>query len=250
MADIPEHELEGTRLALAPTLEATAAILPWVAKPKKLRFDPKLNERWIAAGKRLATAWSERHGAGADDIRPAIFGLYAIAIETADANCLRLGEALASAADRLEESVLPPRLIAAMSAAIECLSETEGLEHPAFPERASHFAGRLEASAATARPDERSAVLDQLFVDEASEQIQLMHDALAALPPDAYALTTETLKLAQQAELLEIWGIMHLARQLSECVSRNATDLDSSPVRTEIQNLLKELGTTIATVNR
>lgn len=250
MADIPEHELEGTRLALAPTLEATAAILPWVAKPKKLRFDPKLNERWITAGKRLATAWSERHGAGAEDIRPAIFGLYAIAIETADANCLRLGEALASAADRLEESVLPPRLIAAMSAAIECLSETEGLEHPAFPERASHFAGRLEASAATARPDERSAVLDQLFVDEASEQIQLMHDALAALPPDAYALTTETLKLAQQAELLEIWGIMHLARQLSECVSRNATDLDSSTVRTEIQNLLKELGTTIATVNR
>jgi hypothetical protein len=250
MADIPEHELEGTRLALAPTLEATAAILPWVAKPKKLRFDPKLNERWIAAGKRLATAWSERHGAGAEDIRPAIFGLYAIAIETADANCLRLGEALASAADRLEESVLPPRLVAAMSAAIECLSETEGLEHPAFPERASHFAGRLEASAATARPDERSAVLDQLFVDEASEQIQLMHDALAALPPDAYALTTESLKLAQQAELVEIWGVMHLARQLSECVSRNATDLDSSTVRTEIQNLLKELGTTIATVNR
>ena len=250
MADIPEHELEGTRAALAPTLEATAAILPWVVKPKKLRFDPKLNERWIAAHKRLATAWSERHGACADDIRPAIFGLYAIAIETADANCLRLGEALASAADRLEEDALSPRLIAAMSAAIECLSEADGLEHPAFPERSSHFAGRLEACAKATKIDERSAVLDQLFVDEASEQIQLMHDALAALPPDAYALTTEALKLAQQAELLEIWGVMHLARQLSECITRNAADLDNATVRMEIQNRLEALGTTVSTVNR
>ncbi|MFZ2974300.1 MAG: hypothetical protein WA049_16800 [Ferribacterium limneticum] len=250
MADIPEHELEETRAALAPTLEAAAAILPWVATPRKARFDPKLNERWMAAGKRLAAAWSERHSAGADDVRPAIFSLYAIAIETTDANCLRLGEALASAADRLEEDVLPPRLIAAMTAAIECLSEAEGLEHTAFPERADHFAKRLEAAAATANPDERSVVLDALFVDEASEQIQLMHDALAALPPDAYALATESLKLAQQAELLEIWGIMHLARQLSECIKRHAADLDSPAVRQEVQNRLETLGSTIATVNR
>lgn len=249
MADIPEHELEGTRAALAPTLEATAAILPWVAKPKKLRFDPQLNERWIAAGKRLATAWSERHGAGADDIRPAIFGLYAIAIETADTNCLRLGEALASAADRLEENDLPPRLIAAMSAAIECLSEAEGLEHPAFPERSGHFAGRLEASAKTISTSERSAVLDQLFVEEASEHILLMHDALAALPPDAYALTTETLKLAHQAELLEIWGVMHLARQLSDTISRQLANLDDAPTRATIDKLLADLSAAIAAVN-
>ena len=64
MADIPEHELEETRAALAPTLEATAAILPWVARPKKPRFDAKLNARWIAAGRRLAAAWSARHGGG------------------------------------------------------------------------------------------------------------------------------------------------------------------------------------------
>jgi len=249
MADIPEHELEETRAALAPTLEATAAILPWVAKPQKLRFDPQLNERWIAAGKRLASAWSERHGAGADDIRPAIFGLYTIAIETADANCLRLGESLASAADRLEENVLPPRLIAAMSAAIECLSETEGLEHTAFPERADHFAGRLEACAKASNTDERSAVLDHLFVDEASEQIQLMHDALAALPPDAYALTTEALKLAQQAELLEIWGVMHLARQLSDTISRHAANLDEASTRASMDKLLADLSAAIAAVN-
>ena len=76
-----------------------------------------------------------------------------------------------------------------------------------------------------------------------------MHEALAALPPDAYALTTEALKLAQQAELLEIWGIMHLARQLSECINRNAADLDSQAVRLEIHKLLQTLGATIAAVN-
>jgi hypothetical protein len=249
MADIPEHDLEETRAALAPTLEATAAILPWVAKPRKARFDPKLNERWIAAGKRLAAAWSERHGAAADDIRPAIFGLYAIAIETADPGCLRLGEALASAADRLEAENLAPRLIAAMSAAIECLTEAEGLEHLAFPERTSHFAKRLEACSAAMNINNRSAVLDQLFVDEAREQIHLMRDALAALPPDAYALTTEALKLAQQAELLEIWGVMHLARQLSDTISRHAANLDDVSTRASVDKLLADLSAAIAAVN-
>lgn len=250
MADFPEDELEETRAALASTLEATAAILPWVAKPRKARFAPELNERWITAGKRLAAAWSERHGSGADDIRPAIFGVYAIALETADTDCLRLGEALASAADRLEEETFSPRLIAALSAAVECLTEAEGLEHPAFPGRAAHFAKRLEDSAATANAGDRSAVLDKLFVDEASEQIQVMHDAMAALPPDAYVLASEALKLAQQAELLEIWGVMHLARQLSETIKRNAADLDGAGARTEIGNLLDSLSSTIATVNR
>ena len=65
MADIPEDDLAESRAALAPTLDATAAILPWVAKARPARFDPKLNERWIAAGKRLYQAWSDRHGASA-----------------------------------------------------------------------------------------------------------------------------------------------------------------------------------------
>lgn len=248
MADIPEHELEGTRAALAPTLEATAAILPWVAKPNKLRFDPKLNERWVTASKRLAAAWSDRHGDGADDIRPAIFSLYATALETADADCLRLGEALASASDLLEDSD-SVRLIAALSATVECLREGEGLEHPAFAERAKHFAGRLEAAVSAPDAGERSAVIDQLFVDEANEQIQLMREALAALPPDAYALATESTKLAHQAELLEIWGIMHMARQLSETIARNAADLDNATVRDQLESELAQLSSAISTVN-
>lgn len=249
MADIPEEDLEETRAALAPTLAATAAILPWVSKPRQLRFEAKLNERWVAAGKRLAAAWSDRHGAGAEDIRPAIFNLYAIAIETADCDCLRLGEALASAADRLENANPSPRLIAAITGAIECLNEADGLEHEAFSDRAQHFSMRLESTASALDNAERSAVLDRLFVDEAREQIELMHDALAALPPDAYALTTEAMKLAQQAELLELWGIMHLARQLADYIGRNATELDSPESREKIETLLHTLGTAIAAVD-
>jgi hypothetical protein len=249
MTGIPDDDLEETRAALAPTLEATAAILPWVAKPKALRFDAKLNERWIAAGKRLAQSWSERHGAGADDVRPAIFNIYSIALETADGDCLRLGEALASAADRLEEAQPGPRLIAALAGAIECLGDPGGLEHEAFAERARHFAGRLEATANAGENTDRSTVLDHLFVNEAAESIELMHDALAALPPDAYALTTESIKLAQQAELLEIWGVMHLARRIAEAVARNAADLDSMNCRQELEGLLQALTEAIATVD-
>ena len=37
MTDIPEEDLEETRAALAPTLAATAAILPWVSKPQPVK---------------------------------------------------------------------------------------------------------------------------------------------------------------------------------------------------------------------
>lgn len=248
MDDLPEDDLAESRAALAPTLDATAAILPWVAKPRPARFDPKLNERWIAAGERLYQAWSDRHGSGADAFRPAVFNLYAIALDTADSDCLRLGEALASAADRLEDGAPAPRLIAALTASIECLHDPAGLEHDAFGERARHFATRLEASATTPAGSERSAVLDQLFVDEAREQIELLRDALASLPPDAYVLLTEALNLAQHAEMLEIWGIMHLARQFAACVNQHANELDSVTARAALDDMLDKLSAGIDAV--
>src|SRR5574343_463421 len=244
MDDLPEDDLEESRAALAPTLDATAAILPWVEKPRPLRFDEKLNQLWVEGGIRLASAWSNRHDHGNDEIRPAIFSLYAIALETGDRDCLRLGEALAGAADRLEEDNPPPRLIAALTGTSEALIDPSGLEHALFAERAQHFAGRLE-SAAKSEASERSAVIDQLFVDEAHEQLDLLHDALAALPPDAYVLTTEALKLAQDAETLEIWGVMHLARQFANCVTRHANELDGPAAHERLDELLRSLSETI-----
>lgn len=248
MADIPEEDLAETRAVLAPTLEATAAILPWVSKPRQLRFDEKLNERWMSAGKRLSEAWQDRHGKGIEEIRSAIFNLYAIAIETADSHCLRLGEALASAADSLENASPSARLVAAITGAVECLNEADGLENEAFADRAQHFSTRLESTLAAPDNAERSPVLDRLFVDEANEQIELMRDALAVLPPDAYALTTEAIKLAQQAEQLELWGVMHLARQLSDYIGRNAANLDTAEHREQIEVQISTLSTAISAI--
>lgn len=249
MADIPEDDLEETRAALAPTLEATAAILPWLAKPRPPRFDSALNQRWIEAGQQLASAWSNRHSQGTDAVRPAIFALYGVALETADAGCLRLGEALAGAADQLEQSDLPPRLIAALSACIECLVEPGGLEHEAFTSRVGHFAQRLEAALAP-QPGtgERSPVLDHLFAEEAREHIEQMHDALLVLPPDAYALKSSAAQIAQHAEQLELFGIMHLARQLAGIVN-GALDLDNPEMRHDIEERLHDLAAAIAAVD-
>lgn len=249
MADIPDDDLADSRAALAPMLAAADAILPWVASPRPPRFDPALNERWVAAGKNLLAAWSGRHRTADGEIRAAIFALYGIALETADADCLRLGEALASAADQLEDAPPSARLIAALSACIECLGEPAGLEHALFGERARHFAGRLEGIAAKADGTSRSAAIDRIFVDDAREQIELMHEALTVLPPDAYALSSEAGKLAQQAELLEIWEVMRQARQICDHVSRHASDLDAPAHRQALDQLLEELAKAIAAVN-
>lgn len=248
MNDVPEDDLEESRAALAPTLEATAALLPWLAKSRPPRFDAKVNARWIEASTRLDKAWSQRHNSLSDDVRAAIFGLYAVALESTDSDCLRLGEALAGAADRLDEGNPSPRLIAALSATIECLRDPTGLEHEAFAERARHFAGRLETLLKTNAPSQRSPVLDRLFVSEALEHIELLRDALAALPPDAYALTTEALKLAQDAETLEVWGVMHLARQFADSVTRYANELDQQTAREQLLTQLAVLEATIDAV--
>lgn len=215
MQELPGDELEETRAALAPTLEATAAILPWVAKPKALRFAPDINERWIGACARLRTAWSGRYGPEGSDLRTAIFALYAIAIETGDTDCLRLGEALASAADQLEIAVGAPALIAALSASVEALIDDEGLENLLFPERARHFATRLVQAADSAKQGAtRSLALDRLFAAESRERIEHMHEALDALPLDIYALKLEADEMAQHAEQLELFGIVYLCREL------------------------------------
>lgn len=248
MDDIPERDLEETRAALAPTLEATAAILPWVAKPTKLRFDARLNQRWIDSCHRLAQAWSERHGSAAEDIRPAIFALYGIALESGDAECLHLGESLASAADSLEAGPPSAQLTAALSAATECFDEPGGLENVLFPERARHFAQRLEKC--LAQPDLaaiRSPVIDRLFVSEAHERLERLHDALAVLPPDAYALKLEGLELALQAEHLDLFGIVHLCRQLEKAIPDDTRidELDSPAVRESLANILQQIAAAV-----
>lgn len=248
MKDIPEADLAETRAALAPTLEATAAVLPFLSQAKALRFDEKLNERWIAAGKQLSAAWLERHHHTEDRVRPALFALYGIALETSDPDCLLLGEALAEAADRLETAETPI-LIAALSAAIETLPEPEGLEHPNFVERARHFAARL-STAVCIQPETkaRSPLIDHLFVEEAEERLEHMRCALAVLPADALALRTEITGLLQQADQLELWGIVHAARALARLIEDSLHALDDVSRRDQIAEDIDQLAQLISAI--
>ena len=244
MTEIPEDDLEEGGSAMASVLEAAAAILPLLAKPQKLRYPVELNSRWVATCQRLYQAWTERHGEGSKEICPAVFSLYSLTLETGDIDCLRLGEALASAIDCLDQEALSPRIIAALSACVECLNETAGLEHPAFGERAQHFSTRLENCAANAKEsNERSAVIDRLFVAETLERLEHMHDALAALPPDVETLLSETGELIQHAEHLSLYGIVHAARQLLQTLQQanRHNSLESEAIRAYVLTKLTAL---------
>lgn len=250
MPEIPEDDLAETRAALAPTLNATAAILPWVAQEKPARFATKLNERWLAACRQLHEDWTARHRQGLAGLRPTIFALYGIALETHDADCLALGEALASCADHFEAGEPSARIVAALSAVLECFDDPAGLEHEAFGERARHFAGRLaDALAAPVELGLRSPLIDRLFVSEAREMIENMREALAALPVDAYALASEAAHLAQQAEQGELWGVMHLARQLGSQIRDAADRLDEPAIHGGLAATIEKIAASIAAID-
>lgn len=254
MDDIPEKDLAETRAALAPTLEATAAILPWVARPQAPRFPKKLTERWTQTSARIGTAWTERATSGLQLLRPAIFELYNVALELQDPDSLRLAEALASATDRLEDerALADSRLAATITAAVEFLTDKEGIEHAAFPERARHFAGRLEGCAtAHLGTKVRSATLDHLFVHEAMEWIGHIREALDMLPPDTYAIKEAAEAIKNLAEPLEFWGIIHLAGELYDLVTPRCgehVDLDAPLVRDLVLACVRQLEKSLAQI--
>ena len=215
MADLPDDDIEKTRTALAPTMDAMTSILPWVGKSQPVRYPEELNKRWQSACKALADCWSTRGRSDPAAIRPDVYALLGIAIETGDADCLQLGETLASVADYLEHNPPGNRLSAALTASTEALLDEGGLENPLLGERIRHFSSRLDAAMRpSTKPGERSDVLDRLFVQDSEERLQRMHEALEVLPIDVYALELEASELIQHAEQIEMWGIYHLARQL------------------------------------
>lgn len=239
MSKIPEHELEATRAALAPTLQAAADILPLLVKAHEPRFPPEMAERWHATCARLVAAWSDRHGDGDAEFRPAVIELCACAVELNDGDCLRLAEALASASDCLEDPARldDARLLAALAAASECLSAENVLEHPSFSERARHLAERLEQACKGSGPLVRTPTLDRIFVSEASERVDAMIDALELLPPDAYAIKSAAEDIIALAEPLELHDIIDRARVLIARLKPGSginIDLDDERTRNDV----------------
>jgi len=246
-ADLPDDDIEGTRSALAPMLAAAQAVLPWLPGAQPARFAPALNRRWIAAARQLAQTWSASGWRDMETLRRAMLALYQVALDSADADCIALGEALASAVDQLDTGPPSARLLAALSAALECFGEAEGLEHPAFAPRARHFAQRLGDAAVAGSGSPRSLAIDRLFVGETEERLARMADALAALPADAVLLKEEAAQIAEQAQGIELYGLMHLARQLAAQIG-GATDFDEPRTRARLDGLLQQLRQMLAAV--
>jgi hypothetical protein len=247
-----DNDLDETRAALAPTLEATAAILPWVSKPQPVRFPPELNKRWEAACKELAERWAERHQLGATSVRSSIFSLMNVALESRDVDCLHLAETLASVADKLEEGAPDARLVAALTATCEALLEANGLENSAFISRAQHFSQRLsQCLLPSHKPGIRSDILDQLFVHDSEERLERMREALIVLPVDIYALQIESQGMVQQALEIDMYGIVHLGRQLVNYVAlmNEAGEREQERARDEISALLDTISQALAAIN-
>lgn len=238
---IPPDELEAARAALEPTLRAVADILPLLAKAHEPRFPPELAARWQACCLQLAQAWNDRHSGGLADFRPAVFELCAIAVKLNDSDCLQLSEALASASDLLEnpQRCDEARLLAAISATCECLVIDNGIEQAFFPQRARHLAERLHNSSLQALADSggNNPALVRIFVGEAQERLQAMHEALELLPPDAFAIKSAAEEIAQLAEPLEFYDIIDRARILMVRLTPRAgenLDLDDPETREHV----------------
>jgi hypothetical protein len=206
------------RNPLAATLEATHAILPWVARPRDPRFSMSQRALWDNAVEALGLAWSDCRAAPdkADwpRLRHALFKLLDGALALAHAAPLRLAEALAAATDTLETTPPTARLLTTLEAALELLREKDFLEHEALVSRVEQLVARL------ARHDEgpRSRPLDALFAREAKEEIGQMRHAQSAVPPDRAALAQSARHLRQLAEPLDLAPLAWAAFRFAQIV--------------------------------
>lgn len=240
-----ERELEETRAALAPTLAATAAILPWVTQVKAPRFPPALAGRWQDICQRAREAWGDYPGGGTAPLRSAIFELCALAVDLGDVDCLRLAEALAGAHDHLDLAAgeVAPQLRAAISAALEFAAEGGSLQHDLFSLRAQHFATRLEQGWGPSAPT-RAAAVDRWIAAEIRESLGLMGADLDRLPPDAYGLKAHAADLGRFASALEMSAIATLTGAMVRLLTIRAgesVDLEDGANRQRILDLMAQL---------
>lgn len=268
----PAHEIPPNTTAPALPANSTladklpdvvAGILPLFSSARSARYTPEKAEPWKAACTQLQQGWETRRQ-GLYEFRAAVFGLCAAAVELNDPDCLKLAEALATASDKLELEGgldnLP--LTAAITATLECLGEPDNLEHPAFTDRVRHLAGRLEQCAnapftpampsggsTMPTPSPRSATIDRLFAEEASEHLDNLHAALDAVPPQASDAADALRQLAAQADALEIDAIRALSEQLAEVLEQLALHASSEDWRIlalDLEDLLKKQVDTVA----
>jgi hypothetical protein len=62
-------------------------------------------------------------------------------------------------------------------------------------------------------------------------------------------LKSAAAQLAEQAELIELYGLMHLARQMADQIT-GTTDLEAPAARADLESALARLGEAIAALDR
>lgn len=232
----PPMEALVPRGPLASTLEATAAILPLMARDKEARFKSEQRQAWDAACQTLARAWEQRQSSWAP-LRQGVFALLEGALPLQHPAPLKLAEALASATDTLEHREPSPRLLAALTASVELLGEADFLEHEALEARVAQLVTRLASG-----EQEGSPALEALFVQEAQEVLDHLHLALEAVPPDPDLLATEAGHLQELAEHAERPDVSRWAGLLAWRFQQLSPDqLDHGPERSEVQSCLTAL---------
>ncbi|MCL2075553.1 MAG: hypothetical protein FWH15_03780 [Betaproteobacteria bacterium] len=244
-AELPAAALPEKKDPLAVTLEAATDLLPLLGETsREPRFTLQQRALWDTAVEALAIAWEDARsnlaaaataGSATEDadwspLRRAIFRLLEGALPLLHSAPLQLAEALASAIDELDAAPPTPRLFTALTACFELLQEKDFLEHEALENRVAQLVERLERRSEGIR----SRAVDQLFANEALEEIEQMRVALDSLPPDTESIASSARHLQQLAEPLELSALAFAAFRFAGLLAAlNPACLDCSPGRDE-----------------
>ena len=221
------------------SLVLPSSILPLLARAAQRRFDPLINDAFQVCTRRLLNGWRNlclEDDMAWDELNRLVFQTYRLLLQTNDPYCLPFSEALLNAVGRFESmahSIQGRPLKAALSSCFEVLSETD-LEHPELNARLTYFAKRLTDASERLDYDGRSEIIDQLFLDEAAEQLELIHSALNELPPNVETLQLSADWLVQEAMQIELNDVVSAARQLEKAVRILADDPSDENARLNV----------------
>ena len=250
-AELPATAVPEKKDPLTLTLEATGDLLPLLGESTpSLRFTLQQRSLWDAAVEALAIAWENSRSALAaaatsgkaeqewPALSRAVFRLLEGALPLENSATLQLAESLASAIDELDIAPPTPRLFTALTACMELLQEKDFLEHEELDNRVAQLINRLERRSEGIR----SRAVDQIFADEAMEDLEQMRIAMDALPPDSELIASAARHLQQLSEPLDLSALAFAAFRFSRLMATfDPAHLDCSPGREEVFAWIEEM---------
>jgi hypothetical protein len=232
-ASPPAPADEAAMLVAGDEVEPLAEFANLLLPSDEIELDAEAVGRWELAAAAVASAWNGRHQAGLAGFRSAVIQLCGVAVDLELPEALRFAEALATVADRTDEPAIfdDPRLQAAVAASLEVLAEPGTVKRKVFPSQVDHLSGRLAAALEEAAlPAEGrlivSRTLYQMFVGEAHESLQHLHDELDTLHPLVGEMAEAATALADNAATIDLAAVRDLALALASALARFESPLN------------------------